>query len=66
MCVIVHSMSQAIVEHLLLKFIAFPCRNPLEDTITGFERKWNIPQCAGATDGSHIPACAPVDSHTDY
>ena len=65
-CVIVHSTCEAIVEHLISKFIACPWGNALEETITGFERKWNTPQCTGAIDGSHIPVCTPGDSRTDY
>ena len=59
-CAIVHSTCEAIVEHLISKFIAFPWGNALEETITGFERKWITPQCAGAIDGSHIPVCTPL------
>ena len=28
--------------------------------------KWDIIQCAGAIDGSHIPVSAPIGNHTDY
>lgn len=34
--------------------------------IQGFEEKWNLPQCAGAIDGSHIPVKGPLLNHTDY
>lgn len=31
-----------------------------------FRTKWEIPQCAGAIDGSHIPVKSPALNHTDY
>ena len=34
--------------------------------INGFLEKWNLPQCLGAIDGTHIPIKAPGHCHTHY
>lgn len=40
--------------------------NSLAGVVQGFRKKWNVPQCAGAIDGSHIPVRPPACNHTDY
>uniref|UniRef100_A0A1X7TF59 DDE Tnp4 domain-containing protein n=1 Tax=Amphimedon queenslandica TaxID=400682 RepID=A0A1X7TF59_AMPQE len=34
--------------------------------VDGFEKKWGLPQCAGAIDWCHVPISAPAHNHTDY
>ncbi|XP_046863156.1 putative nuclease HARBI1 [Xenia sp. Carnegie-2017] len=41
-------------------------RRNLKEIVDGFAKKWNIPQCLGAVDGTHIPIRAPVMHHADY
>lgn len=65
-CVIVHDTCAAIVNVLLSEYIQFPTGNLLTSVIEGFKTKWNVPQCAGAIDGCHIPVRPPADNHTDY
>lgn len=65
-CVIVHDTCAAIVSVLLDQYIKFPVGNELERVVKGFEDKWNMIQCAGAIDGSHIPVRPPALNHTDY
>ena len=36
-------------------YINFPTGENLTAVIQGFQSKWNIPQCAGSVDGTHIP-----------
>ena len=43
-----------------------PTGNSLAGVVQGFRKKWNVPQCAGAIDGSHIPVRPPACNHTDY
>ena len=65
-CVIVHKTCKAIFDVLFSEYVTFPKGRQLEETIRGFETRWQIPQCAGAIDGSHIPVSVPVNLHTDY
>ncbi len=65
-CIIVHSVVDAIVNVLLRQYIQFPTGEQLTNVINGFESTWNFPQCAGGIDGCHIPVQAPLMNHTDY
>ena len=65
-CVIVHDTCAAIVRILLTEYIQFPTGNQLTSVIDGFKTKFDVPQCAGAIDGSHIPVRPPAQNHTDY
>ena len=65
-CVIVHDTCKAIVDRLFSDVVTFPQGSQLTDTICGFETNWQIPQCVGAIDGSHIPVAVPANLHTDY
>uniref|UniRef100_A0A1X7SK58 DDE Tnp4 domain-containing protein n=1 Tax=Amphimedon queenslandica TaxID=400682 RepID=A0A1X7SK58_AMPQE len=65
-CVVVHETCAAIVSVLMKRFIKFPKGDELNDIVQGCEKKWGLPQCAGAIDGSHIPISAPANNHTDY
>ena len=65
-CVIVHDTCTAIVNTLQSQYIQFPTGQHLTNVIEGFKSKWNIPQCAGGIDGSHIPIKPPSANHTDY
>ena len=65
-CTVVHETCAAIVSVLLKRFISFPEGSELNHIVEGFEKKWGLPQCAGAIDGSHIPISAPSNNHTDY
>ena len=62
-CVIVHDTCKAIVDILFDEFITFPHGRQLEKTISGFQAKWQVPQCVGAIDGSHIPVSVPEFLH---
>ena len=65
-CVIVHDTCAAIVNVLQSQYIQFPVGDKLTAVIDGFKATWNVPQCAGAIDGSHIPVKPPACNHTDY
>jgi hypothetical protein len=65
-CVIVHDTCDAIVRVFLSAFIKFPTGDELKEVIDGFNSKWEMVQCAGAIDGSHIPVKPPALHHTDY
>lgn len=56
----------AIEQHLQRTYISFPEGNVLQDVISGFEEKWNFPQCVGAVDGPHIEINAPLENAIDY
>ena len=47
-------------------YINFPTGDNLTAVIQGFQSKWNIPQCAGSIDGTHIPITPPAMNYTDY
>ena len=38
----------------------------LVQVINNYERKWDMPMCAGAIDGTHIRILAPEESHLVY
>ena len=65
-CVIVHDTCKAIVQVLSKEYISFPTGRALREVVDGFKSKWDIMQCAGAIDGSHIPVSPPALNHTDY
>ena len=65
-CEVVHETCQAIVNHLLPKYIHFPSVAQQQQYINDFENRWGVPQCIGAIDGSHIPVSPPTLCHTDY
>ena len=65
-CVVVHETCTAIVSLLLKRYICFPQGNELNYVVEGFMKKWDLPQCVGAIDGSHIPISAPTNNHSDY
>ena len=65
-CVIVHDTCAAIVNVLQSQYIQFPVGDKLTAVIDGFKATWNVPQCAGTIDGSHIPVKPPACNHTDY
>lgn len=65
-CVIVHDTCRAINSVFSKDFIVFPSDHQLSEVIEGFRSKWDIVQCAGAIDGSHIPISPPSLNHTDF
>ena len=65
-CVIVHDTCAAIIQVLRSQYISFPAGEDLKNVVERFKAKWDIPQCAGAIDGSHIPVKPPANNHTDY
>ena len=65
-CVVVHEVCKPVVKVLQPKYIQFPTGDQLQTILAGFEELWNIPQCVGAIDGSHMPVLAPTGNHTDY
>ena len=60
----VKDVCRAIQSRLLHVYIKFPEGDDLNND--GFERKWGLPRCAGAIDGTHIPIIAPQENHTNY
>ena len=65
-CEVTHEVVNAINAILLPKYLTFPTGQRLDKVISGFRDSWNIPQCAGAIDGTHIPIVGPSDNHTDF
>ena len=56
-CKVVHETCQAIVDHLLPKYIYFPSVDQQQQYIDDFESKWGVPQCIGAVDDSYVRTC---------
>jgi hypothetical protein len=50
----------------LSRVIKFPHGEELVQVINNYEKKWGMPMCAGAIDGTHIPILAPEESHLAY
>ena len=65
-CVIVHETCRAIAQNLQSVYISFPTGESLKTVVEGFQCRWDIPQCAGSVDGTHIPITPPAMNHTDY
>ena len=65
-CEIVHETCQCILDVLMKPCIQFPTGDKLSQVVDEFKRKWAVPQCFGAIDGSHVPISAPSNLHTDY
>lgn len=63
---IVREVTEAIVKHLLPKYIQIPSGNRLLKVISGFERRSGFPQVGGIVDGTHVSILAPKSNHTDY
>ena len=55
-----------IVDTFMKEYILFPTGPDLKGVVVGFKSRWGFLQCAGATDGPHIPMSAPELNHTDY
>ncbi|XP_073699849.1 uncharacterized protein [Garra rufa] len=56
----------AAADILLAELIPLPSTESLAKMAEYFERRWGVPQCVGAIDGSHIPIIAPREHHNDY
>lgn len=65
-CLAVHAVTNAIVEHLMPTFIKFPTGQRLEEVVNGFRVKYGFPQCLGAIDGTHIPVTPPASYKDDF
>ena len=65
-CDITREVICAVNEVLLPRYLTFPKGRAMEKVISGFRENWNLPQCAGAIDGSHIPIIGPQENHTDF
>ena len=65
-CTIVQSVSKAIVNVLLPKFINLPSRGEIHDIMLDFEEFSGFPQAVGAIDGCHIRIKAPLKDAEDY
>ncbi|XP_058478698.1 uncharacterized protein zgc:113227 [Solea solea] len=46
--------------------IRFPDEENFKEMAAYNEKRWGLPHCVGAIDGSHIPIIAPQDYHCDY
>ena len=64
-CICVKEVSEA-VNQKLSGIKNFPQDDDLVKVMVDYEEKWEIPMCAAAIDGTHIPILAPEESHTDY
>lgn len=54
------------IKVLLQKHIITPDCDKLKEMSTYCQRRWRMPQCVGAIDGSHIPIIAPEEYPRDY
>ena len=63
---IVLDTCDAIMCHLLPKYVRIPQGDSLHEIVEGFEHCWGFPHAVGAIDGSHIPILKPVDNVSDY
>ena len=63
---IVIETCNAIVTHLLPKYVTIPGRDKLKEIVDGFETCLGFPQAAGAIDGTHITILRPNESVSDY
>ena len=54
------------INRQLSRVIRFPLGEDLVKVIDSYEKKWGIPMCAGAIDGTHIPIMAPKENHLVY
>ncbi|XP_071102962.1 uncharacterized protein [Haliotis cracherodii] len=60
------NVCEAILKVILDEYVKFPEGEALKDVITGYEERWDFPNCAGSIDDSHIPIIAPKQSLGDY
>ncbi|KAJ8390024.1 hypothetical protein AAFF_G00111850 [Aldrovandia affinis] len=65
-CRCLHEFCQAVNQIVLPEVLSGPKPEDLEEMATAFERQWDVPQCIGAIDSSHIPIIAPKEFHRDY
>ena len=65
-CVTLGECCTIMAEVMLPRYIKIPTGECLDKVMETFEQKWGFPQCAGAVDGTHIPAKAPVSIHADH
>ncbi|XP_067652410.1 uncharacterized protein [Haliotis asinina] len=65
-CCIVHEVCNAIYTYIFPAVVKFPEGEELKRVISGFQKKWNFPNCGGAIDATHIPIVAPQQFHSDY
>ena len=47
-------------------YMSFPTGESLKTVGEGFQSTWNIPQCAGSMDGTHLPVTPLAMNNTDY
>ncbi len=62
----VRDFCSAVETVLMTRVIQLPNREKLKEMAMYFERRWGLPQCVGAIDGSHIPILGPEQYHTEY
>nr|XP_033946564.1 protein ANTAGONIST OF LIKE HETEROCHROMATIN PROTEIN 1-like [Pseudochaenichthys georgianus] len=65
-CCCVHEFCSSVVTLLLPEFMPWPNSEKLKEMALFFERRWGVPQCVGAVDGSHIPILRPEEHHNEY
>ena len=56
---------QCILDVLMVDYIKFASGDRLNQTVDEFKTKWEVPQCFGAIDSSHVPISAADLLHTD-
>ncbi|KAK6493735.1 protein ANTAGONIST OF LIKE HETEROCHROMATIN PROTEIN 1-like, partial [Huso huso] len=65
-CSCVQEFCMAVTKILLQEHMAVPSAEQFAEMSDYFDRRWGVPQCVGAIDGSHIPIIAPQHYHCDY
>uniref|UniRef100_A0A3Q2CGQ6 DDE Tnp4 domain-containing protein n=1 Tax=Cyprinodon variegatus TaxID=28743 RepID=A0A3Q2CGQ6_CYPVA len=62
----VHMVYAAIESKMMEEFLPSPTEDMWTEVARGFWRKWNFPNCLGATDGKHVTIQAPAHSGSQY
>uniref|UniRef100_UPI00358E9383 uncharacterized protein isoform X1 n=1 Tax=Myxine glutinosa TaxID=7769 RepID=UPI00358E9383 len=65
-CKCVQEVCKAITEILMPIHIPIPSAEHFAEIAEHFEQVWEMPQCVGAIDCTHIPIIAPQEYHYDY
>jgi len=64
--VVFAEFSQAVVGNLKSKFMKFPEEHEWQDIVDQFAVRYNVAQCAGAIDGTHVEITVTNDKKQDY